>query len=47
MISTENDKCAKFSKHIALNKLICFELSLAIILKTQVTDKIYTIECIL
>lgn len=47
MVSTENDKYAKYSKHIALNKLIYFELSLAIILKTQVTDKIYTIECIL
>lgn len=47
MVSTKNDKCAKYNECIALNKLIYFELSLAIILKTQVTDKIYTIECIL
>ena len=47
MVSTKNDKCAKYNECIALNKLIYFELSLAIILKTQVTDKVYTIECIL
>lgn len=47
MASTEDDKYVKYSECIALNELIYFELSLAIILKTQVTDKVYTIECVL